>query len=183
MPSLRTIESADIHKALANMVDSIVRAHGKTPKLGILGISDGGIALSRRLARSVSEQLGREIPAGVIDISFHRDDISTKPIPKATNPTSIPFDIEGASVIVADDVLSTGRSLRAALNEIFDQGRPEKVQVATLFDRGGRLLPFQSDYTGFCETIDATLNVNVRLSETDPSEDRIEIAEPPAKNK
>ncbi len=165
------------------MVESIARSHRDTPKLGILGIADGGIALSRRLARALSGRLGRETPAGIIDISFHRDDISTKPIPKASNPTSIPFDIEAANVILADDVLSTGRSLRAALNEIFDQGRPGRVQVATLFDRGGRLLPFHADYTGFSEYVPPGRRVVVHLSETGPGEeDRIEITEPPEKS-
>ncbi len=177
MPPARRIESAEIHAALEGMADVIAGDHRETGKLGILGIADGGIALSRRLAQLAGERLGRELPIGVIDISFQRDDISTNPIPKASNPTSIPFDIEGATVILADDVLSTGRSLRAALNEIFDQGRPARVQAAALFDRGGRILPFDADYRGFRESIPSELVVDVRLNEKNPEHDEIRVAE------
>ncbi len=173
----RTIGSQEIHGAIDRMVEAVAGAHRETSKLGILGISDGGILLSQRLARGVSEKLGREIPFGVIDISFHRDDISTNPIPKASNPTSIPFDIQNATVILADDVLSTGRSLRAAINEIFDQGRPARLQAAALFDRGGRLLPLRPDFTGFEEFVPKDHNVAVLLSEDDPSNDEIRISE------
>lgn len=182
MPPAKTIGSSEIHQAVDEMAGAIANAHRPTAKLIILGIADGGIVLSRRLARSVSDKLGREIPAGVIDISFHRDDISTNPIPKASNPTSIPVDIQQATVILVDDVLSTGRSLRAAINEIFDQGRPERLQAAALFDRGGRLLPFHADFAGFKEPVDPNLNVDVLLSESDPRDDEIRIVEPSNKH-
>ncbi len=182
MPVSRTIDSTATHDAIQRMADAIVEAHGNTPKLGLLGIADGGIVLCSRLEQAVAERIGREISSGIIDISFHRDDISTNPIPKASNPTSIPFDIHKATVILVDDVLSTGRSLRAALNEIFDQGRPDRVQVAALFDRGGRLLPFHADFTGFTEHVPEHLKVEVDLSEKDPVQDEIRIiADPSAK--
>ncbi len=177
MPPATTIGSREISDAIEKMADAIALAHRETKKLGILGLADGGIALSRRLADRVAKKLGREVPCGVIDISFHRDDISTNPIPKASNPTSIPFDIEEATVILADDVLSTGRSLRAAINEIFDQGRPARLQSATLFDRGGRLLPLRADFAGFVEEVPASRKVDVRLSGDEPSADEIRIAE------
>lgn len=177
MPPAKTIGSREIKEAIEKMAGAIAEKHHGTEKLGILGLADGGIILSRRLAAAVSSILGREIPCGVIDISFHRDDISTKPIPKTSIPTTIPFDIENATVILADDVLSTGRSLRAAINEIFDQGRPACLQAAALFDRGGRLLPFQADFAGFVEDVSESRKVYVRLSEDAAKEDEIRIAE------
>ena len=177
MPPAKTIGSSEINDAIEKMAGAIAEKHHTTEKLGILGLADGGIILSRRLAAAVSNTLGREIPCGVIDISFHRDDISTKPIPKASDPTTIPFDIEDATVILADDVLSTGRSLRAAINEIFDQGRPACLQAAALFDRGGRLLPLRADFAGFVEDVPESRKVYVRLAEDAAEEDEIRIAE------
>jgi pyrimidine operon attenuation protein/uracil phosphoribosyltransferase len=171
----KLIGSDDIHAALTHLAETILARHPSPARLIVLGIANGGIAVARRLA----DRLGAK-RVGTIDISFYRDDIGHKPIPKEFTPTVVPGDVNGATVILVDDVLFSGRTVKAALDELFEHGRPAKVELAVLIDRGGRKLPVAADYVG--RTIDAGPDerVVVRLNCDAPAEDliRIEPAKP-----
>jgi pyrimidine operon attenuation protein/uracil phosphoribosyltransferase len=109
-----------------------------------VGIHSGGAWLADRLARMIPG----DHPVGYIDVSFYRDDFRSKGLKPEVKRTELPFDVEGATIILVDDVLYTGRSVRAAINELFDFGRPDRVELAVLVDRGGRELPVEATYTG-----------------------------------
>lgn len=141
-------DSMAIDNAVRDVARQIAGRHAPGTHLGIIGIANGGVQFGRRLAAAVGALLGHEIPLGTLNAQFHRDDIGNKPIPKAFMRTDIPFDIDDATIILADDVLFSGRTVRAALNEVFDHGRPSRVELAVLADRGGRSLPIAADYVG-----------------------------------
>ena len=115
------------------------------------------------------------VSCGVLDVSFHRDDIGRHPIPKEFAPTHIPADVQGAMIILVDDVLFSGRTLKAALDELFDHGRPTKVELAVLVDRRGRLLPVCADYAGLTLTADADERVAVTLDPVYPDRDAVAV--------
>lgn len=169
MPAPKSFPVADIHAAIDRLARAISERHPQTAPLVLLGIANGGMELSRRLAAKLRAK------AGTLDISFHRDDISRNPIPKEFEPTRIPADVTGATVILVDDVLFSGRTVKAALDELFDHGRPAKVELATLIDRGGRKLPVAADYTGLPLAVTARCKVVVKLDPTDPSRDSVTI--------
>ena len=135
----------------------------------MLGIANGGIPLARRLcARAGIRRVGD------LDISFHRDDIGRHPIPKEFTPTLLPGDVNGATVLLVDDVLFSGRTVKAALDELFDHGRPAKVELAVLVDRGSRKLPIVADFSGTTLSAREGEEVVVSLGD-DPSQDQIVI--------
>lgn len=172
MPAPLTFDASEIHSALARIVSAIRARHGARPDVCLIGIANGGVPLMRRLAAL----LGGDLPTGELDISFYRDDIGRNPIPKESRPTIIPFDVTGRTVLLVDDVLHSGRTVNAALNELFDHGRPSAVELATLIDRGGRKLPFAADYVGLTVETRETQKVIVTLSPDDPAQDRVIIA-------
>ena len=169
-------DSAAIAAAFAHLVAEIAARHQKTPALCLASVANGGIVLGQRLAMALEERMGRQIPTGILNIAFHRDDIASKPIPKNFIATDLPFDVDEATILLVDDVLFTGRTVRAALNEIFDQGRPERVELVVLCDRGNRRLPIQADYVGLTLPTSPTQTVRVVLSPEDPSQDQITLA-------
>lgn len=183
MATSQTIGSAEIHAAIERLAAAIFQRHGRDRKLLLLGIANGGVELARRLAlhlpalalAEAPKAAAAEIVAGTVDISFHRDDIGRHPIPKEFAPTHIPADVHGATIILVDDVLFSGRTVKAALDELFDHGRPAKVELAVLVDRGGRLLPVAADYTGLTLSPERPDQVVVHLDPKDPSLDRIGI--------
>jgi pyrimidine operon attenuation protein/uracil phosphoribosyltransferase len=159
----------EIHQAIQRLASAISRRNPGPPPV-LLGIANGGITLARRLAALLPGTIH-----GVIDISFHRDDVSRNPIPKEFAPTVIPVDVSGAAVVLVDDVLFSGRTAKAALDELFDHGRPAKVELAVLVDRGGRRLPVAADYCGITLDADESHRVSVRLDPDDPAHDEIRI--------
>jgi len=167
----KTIGSNQIQAAIARIAEAISARHDQPGPLILLGIANGGITLAQRLAGHL--RLKR---TGTLDISFHRDDIGRHPIPKEFAPTVLPADVTGATVILVDDVLFTGRTVKAALDELFDHGRPAKVELAVLVDRGGRLMPVAADYTGLTLSPAAGEKVVVTLDEKHPDRERIEIS-------
>jgi len=169
----KTIGSDEIHAAIARLAAAISERHRGTSKLILLGIANGGVELARRLAAKT------KATAGTLDISFHRDDIGRNPIPKEFAPTHIPADVNGATVILVDDVLFSGRTGKAALDELFDHGRPAKVELAVLVDRGGRLLPIAADYVGLTLAPAAHEKVSVTLEPTNPAADSIRLERRP----
>lgn len=163
-----------VHEAIESVVSGIIRRHRGNGRLLLLGIANGGIVLARRVAERLKKS-GVSCGTGTIDISFHRDDIGRHPIPKEFVPTLIPHDVNGATVILVDDVLYSGRTVKAALDELFDHGRPERVELAVLVDRGGRRLPLAADYCGLKFDAPATDKVVVRLDAQDPAKDAVTI--------
>jgi pyrimidine operon attenuation protein/uracil phosphoribosyltransferase len=165
----KRIGSEKIQSAIQQLASAIARRYAATPPV-LLGIANGGITLAHRLAALLNGA-----PCGVIDISFHRDDIERHPIPKEFAPTQIPVDVSGAAVVLVDDVLFSGRTAKAALDELFDHGRPAKVELAVLVDRGGRRLPIAADYRGLTLKARDTERVSVRLDPDDPANDSIRV--------
>jgi pyrimidine operon attenuation protein/uracil phosphoribosyltransferase len=139
----KTIGSREVHAAIERLAAAIGARHRHAKGLLVLGIANGGIPVARRLCARLGIKR-----VGDLDISFHRDDIGKHPIPKEFTPTLLPGDVNGASVLLVDDVLFTGRTVKAALDELFDHGRPATVELAVLVDRGGRRLPVAADFVG-----------------------------------
>jgi pyrimidine operon attenuation protein/uracil phosphoribosyltransferase len=179
----KTIGAGEIHAAIERLATGIAGRHGPTAgRLLLLGIANGGITLARRIAAQlVAHDARYTIVTGTLDISFHRDDFARHPIPKEFAPTQIPVDVDGATVILVDDVLFSGRTVKAALDELFDHGRPSKVELAILADRGGRRLPFAADFCGLQIDAAAGEKVVVRLDAADPTKDAIRIEPAPAR--
>jgi pyrimidine operon attenuation protein/uracil phosphoribosyltransferase len=165
----KTIGSQEIHAAIERLAAAISQRHAKAKPL-LLGIANGGVELARRLAAALHAK------AGALDVSFHRDDIGRNPIPKEFAPTHIPADVHGASIILVDDVLFSGRTVKAALDELFDHGRPAKVELAVLVDRSGRLLPIAADYVGLMLEPTAQQKVVVALDPKNRAHDTVRIA-------
>jgi pyrimidine operon attenuation protein/uracil phosphoribosyltransferase len=172
----KIIGAGEIQAAIEQLARAIVERHAATARLLVLGIANGGIELARRVARQMQSIEPRlSVKAGVVDISFHRDDITRNPIPKEFAPTHIPGDVNGATIILVDDVLHSGRTIKAALDELFDHGRPTKVELAILVDRGGRRLPFTPDYCGLHLSPTENEKVAVHLDATQPNRDQIRL--------
>jgi pyrimidine operon attenuation protein / uracil phosphoribosyltransferase len=147
-------------------------------KLGLVGIRSRGATLAKRLKSILESTAGCEIPFGILDIALYRDDIGFNAVAPEVRSTEIPFDIEGMKIILVDDVLYTGRTVRAALNALMDLGRPDSVELLTLIDREGlRELPIQSDFAGKEVTTYARETVVVHLEEDDGKDDVITILE------
>jgi len=169
MATSKTIGAREVHAVVERLAEAIQARHGRSKGLLVLGIANGGIPLARRLCA----RLGLK-RVGDLDISFHRDDIGEHPIPKEFTPTLVPGDVDGASVLLVDDVLFTGRTVKAALDELFDHGRPATVELAVLVDRGSRRLPVVADFVGIAISAGEDEEVVVSLHD-DPARDRIEI--------
>jgi pyrimidine operon attenuation protein / uracil phosphoribosyltransferase len=165
----KTIGPREVHAAIERLAAAIKESHPNTDGLLVLGIANGGIPLARRLCAVLKIRR-----VGDLDISFHRDDIGKHPIPKEFTPTLLPGDVNGATVVLVDDVLFSGRTVKAALDELFDHGRPSRVELAVLVDRGSRKLPIVADFAGTTIAASESEDVIVSLGD-DPSDDRIEI--------
>ena len=165
-----------IEAAIGNLVEDIANRHNQTESLAIIGIANGGIALAQSLRKRIGEKLGCKIPTGSVDIAFHRDDIARNPIPKISSPTDIPVEVDGADIILVDDVIYTGRSVRAAINELFDIGRPNRIELAVLYDRGGRKLPMNPDYCAFVRKHTDDHQVEITLDHENPQNHAITVS-------
>jgi pyrimidine operon attenuation protein/uracil phosphoribosyltransferase len=165
-------DAKTIEQAIERVASAIATRHGQTDHLLLLGIANGGIIFAQRLA-ALLKKAGLKPGLGTIDISFHRDDIGRHPIPKEFAPTVIPHDVNGAAVILVDDVLYSGRTVKAALDELFDHGRPAGVELAVLVDRGGRRLPITADYCGLIVTATDREKVVVTFSDRKSGTDSV----------
>ena len=137
-----------------------------TPETGLIGIVTGGAWLAERLHAA----LQLEVPFGTLDVSFYRDDFQHKGLKRKVAPSDIPFEVEGRDLILVDDVLYTGRTIRAAMNELFDYGRPARIRLASLVDRGGRELPIAAQFVG------ATIDVNQSVELKRDAQGRLSLA-------
>ncbi|HKO84282.1 MAG TPA: bifunctional pyr operon transcriptional regulator/uracil phosphoribosyltransferase PyrR [Actinomycetota bacterium] len=173
------LDGADVHRALVRIAHEIVERNKGTDGLVVVGIHTRGVPLARRLAGKLEEIEGRPVPAGALDVAMYRDDIGMRP-PQATHDTELPFELAGMVVVLVDDVLYTGRTVRAALDALTDFGRPRAIQLAVLVDRGHRELPLRADYVGKNLPTAPDQAVRVLLDETDGS-DGVVIEEPTTK--
>ncbi len=174
------LEHDDLRRTLRRIAHEIAEKNPESARLAVVGIHTRGAVLARRLHTFLGELTGTELPIGDIDISFYRDDVGT---PRKTmaqpvvHDSHIDFDLAERTVVLVDDVLFTGRTTRAAIDALFDYGRPDRVQLAVLVDRGHRELPFRPDYVGKNLPTSREERVNVRLEETDGI-DQVTISEP-----
>jgi pyrimidine operon attenuation protein/uracil phosphoribosyltransferase len=173
------LERDDVRRTLRRIAHEIAEKNPAPEGLAIVGIHTRGAVLARRLHALLGELAAAEPPIGDIDISFYRDDLGgrapgSQPVVHASH---IDFDLEGRTVVLVDDVLYTGRTVRAAIEALFDYGRPERVQLAVLCDRGHRELPIRPDYVGKNLPTSPDERVNVRLEEIDEI-DEVTISEP-----
>jgi pyrimidine operon attenuation protein/uracil phosphoribosyltransferase len=170
------LDAADIGRALTRISHEIVERNKGTAGLVLAGIHRRGVPLADRLAARLAEIEGHEVASGAVDVAMYRDDIGLRP-PAATFETRLPFDLTGKVVVLVDDVLFTGRTIRAALDALTDFGRPRAIQLAVLVDRGHRELPIRADYVGKNVPTSMGEDVQVQLTEIDGT-DRVLIRIP-----
>lgn len=161
-----------IGRALRRIALEIAEREPDAP-LAIVGIRRGGVHLAERLQRELQAIRGQAWPMGTLDISLYRDDLSELDVAPVVGPTDIEFDVTGKTIVLVDDVLYTGRTVRAALDELVDFGRPRRVLLAVLIDRGGRELPIAPDFVGAQLEVPDDEQVEVRLREAGASEDSV----------
>jgi pyrimidine operon attenuation protein/uracil phosphoribosyltransferase len=157
----------DIRRALTRIAHEILERDKGAADVVLVGIADRGDDLARRLAAEVSRIEGVEIPVGVLDITFYRDDIGLRAEAPEVHETRIGFDVSGKVVVLVDDVLYTGRTIRSAMDALMDLGRPHKIQLAVLVDRGHRELPIRADFVGKNLPTSRDDNVRVQVQELD----------------
>lgn len=163
----RILEAEAIDRALRRIAHEIVERNKGTKDLVLVGIRRRGVPLAQRLARYIKEFEGESVPIGVLDITLYRDDLTLKFERPQVYRTEVPVNISGKTVVLVDDVLYTGRTVRAALDALVDLGRPAQIQLAVLIDRGHRELPIRADYVGKNVPTSRKEVIEVRLEEID----------------
>lgn len=165
------MSAEDIRRALTRIAHEVLERNRGCENLVVVGIYTRGVTLARRIALSIKDIEGVEVPVGALDIGLYRDDLSYLDLPPKLRPSDIPGDVAGRRVVLVDDVLYTGRSTRAAMDALVDLGRPQYVQLAVLIDRGHRELPIRPDYVGKNLPTSRGEEVEVRLKEVDGSDE------------
>jgi pyrimidine operon attenuation protein/uracil phosphoribosyltransferase len=166
----RLMSASEIERTLVRLAHEIVEKNNGVENLGLIGIKRRGVPLAQRLGRLIEKIEKTSVEVGTLDINLYRDDLSTTGPRPVVNPGKLEFDVNDKNVILVDDVLYTGRTTRAALDALFDHGRPRRVQLCVLIDRGHRELPIEAAFIG--RTVQTTDNeiIEVKLQETDPTE-------------
>ena len=170
------LDARAFDRTLRRMADEIVELNNGTDGLVIVGIQRRGVQLAARIVSTIAEREKAQVPQGALDITLYRDDLQTVGPRPLVGQTRIPIDIEGMRVVIVDDVLYSGRTVRAALDELADFGRPARISLAVLIDRGGRELPIQPDVVGKKVQIAAGQRVDVLVEELD-GKDAVIIAD------
>jgi pyrimidine operon attenuation protein / uracil phosphoribosyltransferase len=147
VPRTKVLDATDVSRALTRMAHEVAERNGGLDDVVLIGLQTGGVALARQMAHALEVAEGARVPLGTLDVAFYRDDIGLRPV-LAEAVTEIPCDLSNKVVVVVDDVLYTGRTVRAALNALNDYGRAKRVQLAVMIDRGHRELPIRPDYVG-----------------------------------
>ncbi|MDR5683012.1 MAG: bifunctional pyr operon transcriptional regulator/uracil phosphoribosyltransferase PyrR [Armatimonadota bacterium] len=173
----KVMDAQAIARAIVRIAHEILERNRGTEELALVGIRTRGDVLARRLAAAIERIEGGPVPVGSLDITLYRDDLATRADTPTVQKTDIPFGIAGKTVVLADDVLYTGRTVRAALDALMDLGRPAAIQLAVLVDRGHRELPIRPDYVGKNLPTSSRERVAVRFAETDGM-DEVVIEEP-----
>jgi len=171
----------DIRRTLARIAHEIMERNKVIERLILVGMHTRGVPLAKRLAANIEDFARLKIPVGALDISFYRDDLSSLDLQPVVKGTDIPADIDGKSIVLVDDVLYTGRSIRAAMDALIDLGRPQLIQLAVLIDRGHRELPIRADYAGKNIPSSRHEEIQVKLKETDGIDEVAIISMPVAK--
>ncbi len=174
MTGRRIMTADEIRRATIRLSHEIVEKQAGTDGLMLVGIQRRGVPLARRIAASILEHEGVDIPVGALDITFYRDDLSLVAQQPVVKGTELPDGIDGRTIILVDDVLYTGRTIRAAMDALVDFGRPQAIRLAVLVDRGHRELPIRADHVGKNVPTSREESVRVHLEETD-GEDGVEI--------
>jgi len=173
-PSLRIkgrlMSASEVERTLVRLAHEIVEKSNGSTNLALVGIKRRGVPLAERLGRPISGIEKRTVDTGVLDIQFYRDDLTTADVRPVVTPGAIGIDIEGRDVVICDDVLYTGRTVRAALDALFDHGRPQRVQLAVLIDRGHRELPIEATYIGKHVPTSSREIIEVKFQEVDNDE-------------
>ena len=168
MPEEKVVlDGDDVRRTLVRIAHEIVERSSEPQSLALVGIHRRGAILAQRIQRLLSDLLETEVPLGDLDISFYRDDVGSRPDAPLVHSSHVDFGVEGRTIVIVDDVLFTGRTVRAAIEALFDYGRPGRIQLAVLADRGHRELPFRPDYVGKNLPTSRQERVNVRVEELD----------------
>ncbi|MEW6145968.1 MAG: bifunctional pyr operon transcriptional regulator/uracil phosphoribosyltransferase PyrR [Thermodesulfobacteriota bacterium] len=176
--STRTVMDSDsVSRTISRMVNQILEKNNGARDLAVIGIRTRGVYIAERIVREIEKLEGIRPPMGILDISFYRDDLMRKTEWPNVKKTEIPFPVEDKKVILVDDVIYTGRTIRAAIDEIMDYGRPSSIQLVELIDRGLRELPIQPDYVGSRLDTLSTEEVRVHLKESDGRDEVIIVKE------
>ncbi len=164
------MSASEIERTLVRLAHEVLEKSDDLDRLAFIGIRRRGVPIAQRLAQKIKALENRDIPVGILDISLYRDDLSTIATQPILNATEIPFSVTGKDIILMDDVLYTGRTIRAALDALFDHGRPARVQLLVLIDRGHRELPIEARFVG--RTVTTTQNeiIEVKFKEIDQLE-------------
>ena len=169
----QVLDEGGIERALARIAHEILERNQGMAHLTLVGIRSRGVFLAERLQKKLSEIEKKEIPVGILDITLYRDDLSEIGSKAVLHETNIPFNLKGKVVILVDDVLFTGRTIRAALDGLIDFGRPKAIQLAVLVDRGHRELPIKADYVGKNVPTAFRDKIIIRLKETDGKDEAV----------
>lgn len=167
----KVMDAEAVRRALTRIAHEVVERNKGTRELAIVGIRTRGAILAQRLAKAIETIDGHPVQVGILDITLYRDDLSRNAPNPVVHATEIAFDIADYQLVLVDDVLFTGRTIRAALNALADLGRPKTIQLAVLVDRGHRELPIRADYVGKNIPTSLTEHVEVRLNELDEKEE------------
>jgi pyrimidine operon attenuation protein/uracil phosphoribosyltransferase len=166
----RIMSASEIERTLVRLAHEIVEKNNGADNLALIGIKRRGVPLAQRLGKLITDIEKKPVDVGVLDIQFYRDDLSTAGPKPIVNPGELGFDVNGKNIVLCDDVLYTGRTIRAALDALFDHGRPQRVQLMVLIDRGWRELPVEAQFVG--RNVQTTEHeiIEVKLREIDDSE-------------
>jgi pyrimidine operon attenuation protein/uracil phosphoribosyltransferase len=164
-PCLLDARQVEVH--LQRLCREIVAAFGNNESLALVGIRTRGLFLAQRLAAMLEHILQKDIPLGALDITLYRDDLSELAGSPIVRPTEIPFTLKDRTLVLVDDVIFTGRTIRAAMDALLDHGRPDRIWLAALADRGGRQLPIQPDFMGIKLDVPLAQRVSVKVQEVD----------------
>jgi pyrimidine operon attenuation protein/uracil phosphoribosyltransferase len=164
------MSASEIDRTLVRLAHEVLEKSEDLDRLAFVGIRRRGVPIAQRLAAKIKALEKLEIPVGILDISLYRDDLTAIATQPVVNSTEIPFEVTGMDIILVDDVLYTGRTIRAALDALFDHGRPERVQLLALIDRGHRELPFEARFVGRVVQTAQNEIVEVMLNEVDRAE-------------
>lgn len=162
--------ASEIDRTLVRLAHEVLEKTTDLDKLAFIGIKRRGVPLAKRLAAKIKDLEGRDVPTGELDINLYRDDLTTVGAVPVVNSTAIPFDVTGKDIILTDDVLYTGRTIRAALEALFKEGRPARVQLLVLIDRGWRELPIEARYVGRMVQTSGNEIIEVKFQEIDEIE-------------
>jgi pyrimidine operon attenuation protein / uracil phosphoribosyltransferase len=176
--TLLVMDAEAIRKAIRRIAHEIIERNDDLSRIVIAGIPTRGVEIARRIVEHIAAIEGVRPGLGIVDVSMHRDDISTRGRPTTVVPTQLPLELEGRTIVLVDDVLFTGRSCRAALDAISSFGRPARIQYAVLVDRGHRELPIRADYVGKNLPTARNERIRVRFESLDGTPDSVTVVKP-----